>query len=250
MDSVFKKKKNVKEVCEVKSPLGQHTNGSVPCLQGTGGKMRYLAGVCSSTAGSPSPPPPSLALSDSSCSVYSLGFLFSTWSKIEKQKKRKVSWYVFQLLSFPLCVWFPLAMILFPTTCSFPGFSCLPQLGHFLVFCHPGLVWGYPRRAGEEAHRDSTGRELAKGLTGLHGAIPSACPGAGSVPVVGSSLGLALGVHVTRSGREGSCSKGSLSEKGIRIPFFHLLRLVWWEGKCRPEPTKGLLGDRANHGNN
>lgn len=209
--------------------------------------MRYLAGVCSSAPGSPSPLPPSLALSDCSCSVYSLGFLFSTWSKIERPKKEK-SFLVrisASLLS-PPCVWFPLTVILSPTTCSFPGLTCLSELGHFLVFCHPGLVWGYPRRAGEGARRDSTGREPANGLMGPHGAIPSAGPGAGSIPIVGSSLGLAL---VTRSGTEGSCFKGSLSEKGYQNTF-RLLRLVWWEGKCRPEPTKGLLGDRVNRRTN
>lgn len=37
------------------------------------------------------------------------------------------------------------------------------------------------------------------------------------------------------------CCRRSLEEKGIRVSFFFLLKLVSWEAKCRPEPTQAFL---------
>lgn len=128
--------------------------------------MRSLAYICCTAACSL----PSLAQSDSSCLVYSfvwwVFFFFSTWSKIERPKKKKKSFLVLisAFLLFSHVFVFPFAMILLPATCSFLCFCYLSQLGLFLAFYTPGFVPGLHEGQVSVVSSYSTNMEPAKGL--------------------------------------------------------------------------------------
>lgn len=176
------------------------------------------------------------------CLCFSLG---------QKQRDKKVSLYLFQLFFFFTSSLVCLISSCHDLFCLPPAhfcFSCLFRLRLFLVFCNPGQVRGV-----HEGHVSEDSVTAQAWSVPRAWRVPFLAQVPDRAPVVGSSLGWALGVPVARLQSRTEpcqCSKGELGEKSILESFFCLLMLVRWEGKCRPEPTEGLLADRVNHRNN
>lgn len=115
----------------------------------------------------------------------------------------------------------------------------------FLLFSTRAFPWVLSPWLGA-AFSDSTSVKPAKGLRGLRWGIPISGPGSRqSSPLV--ALAWSRPWACTRWEVPLPSAGGEAGGESSRVSFFCLLRLIWWEGKCRPEPAKGLLEDSVNH---